>query len=75
MLPVHSYSELKKFTHLVGNYGTAWQNQRKEFSMFGPTLPAFITPNVLQVLQQNYNINLISTSDEDIKAILGLDSL
>ena len=37
----------------------------------GPTLPAFITPNVLKVLQDNYSIRLITTHDEDIKAVLG----
>ncbi|MBW2140801.1 MAG: hydroxylamine reductase, partial [Deltaproteobacteria bacterium] len=37
----------------------------------GPTLPAFITPNVLDVLVKNYNIMPITTPDEDLKAILG----
>jgi hydroxylamine reductase len=36
----------------------------------GPSLPAFITPNVLNVLVQNYNIRPITTPDEDLKAIL-----
>ena len=31
MLPSHGYPELKKYKHLVGNYGSAWQNQQKEF--------------------------------------------
>jgi hydroxylamine reductase len=31
MLPAHAYPELKKHPHLKGNYGTAWQNQQKEF--------------------------------------------
>lgn len=34
MLPAHAYPELKKFPHLVGNWGTAWQNQKKEWSEF-----------------------------------------
>ena len=34
MLPAHGYPELKKYPHLVGNYGTAWQNQQKEFAAF-----------------------------------------
>jgi len=34
MLPAHAYPNLKKYPHLVGNYGTAWQNQRKEFEEF-----------------------------------------
>ncbi|MUM77648.1 hydroxylamine reductase [Pseudodesulfovibrio sp. F-1] len=37
----------------------------------GPSLPAFITPNVLSYLVENYNIAPISTPDEDLKAILG----
>ncbi|MBU1157008.1 MAG: hydroxylamine reductase, partial [Proteobacteria bacterium] len=37
----------------------------------GPSLPAFITPNVLQVLVDNFNIMPITTPDEDLKAILG----
>jgi hydroxylamine reductase len=37
----------------------------------GPSLPAFITPNVLDVLVKNYDIKPITTPDEDIKAILG----
>jgi hydroxylamine reductase len=37
----------------------------------GPSLPAFITPNVLNVLVKNFNIKPITTPDEDLKAILG----
>ena len=32
MLPAHGYPELKKYSHLKGNFGTAWQNQQKEFA-------------------------------------------
>ena len=39
MLPAHGYPGLKKYPHLVGNYGTAWQNQKFEFSLFpGPVV-------------------------------------
>ncbi|HQO37535.1 MAG TPA: hydroxylamine reductase [Candidatus Omnitrophota bacterium] len=39
MLPAHGYPELKKFKHLAGNYGGAWQEQKKEFLSFsGPVL-------------------------------------
>jgi len=34
MLPAHAYPELKKFSNLVGHYGSAWQNQKKEFEEF-----------------------------------------
>jgi hydroxylamine reductase len=37
----------------------------------GPSLPAFITPNVLDVLVKNFDIKPISTPDEDLKALLG----
>ena len=37
----------------------------------GPSLPAFITPNVLNFLVENYNIGPISTAEEDLKQILG----
>jgi len=37
----------------------------------GPSLPAFLTPNVLKVLVDNYNITPITTPDADLKAILG----
>jgi hydroxylamine reductase len=39
----------------------------------GPTPPAFISPNVFKVLQDNYNLQLISTADDDLKAILGAE--
>jgi hydroxylamine reductase len=37
----------------------------------GPSLPAFITPNILQTLVDNFNIMPITTPDEDLNAILG----
>jgi len=37
----------------------------------GPSLPVFLTPNVLNVLVKNYNIKPISTPEQDLKQILG----
>jgi hydroxylamine reductase len=37
----------------------------------GPSLPAFLTPNVLDLLVKNYDIKPITAPDEDLKAILG----
>ena len=37
----------------------------------GPTIPAFVSPNVLQTLVDEYNITPISTPEEDLKKILG----
>lgn len=52
MLPAHAYPEFKQYPHLVSNYGTAWQNQQKEFAAFpGPivmTSNCIINPNVGQ---------------------------
>lgn len=50
MLPAHAYPELKKYPHLVGNYGSAWQNQQKEFANFPGaivmTSNCLLNPNV-----------------------------
>ncbi|CNB99407.1 hydroxylamine reductase [Yersinia frederiksenii] len=50
MLPAHGYPELKRYPHLVGNYGSGWQNQQTEFAKFpGPILMTsncIIDPNV-----------------------------
>jgi hydroxylamine reductase len=50
MLPAHGYPQLKKYSHLAGNYGSGWQNQQIEFAKFpGPvvmTSNCIIDPNV-----------------------------
>jgi hydroxylamine reductase len=39
MLPAHAYPKLKAYPHLKGNFGTAWQNQTKEFDRYSPRDP------------------------------------
>ena len=52
MLPAHGYPGLNKYPHLVGNYGGAWQDQRKEFDAFpGPILK---TTNCIQHPKDSY---------------------
>lgn len=34
MLPAHAYPLFKKYSHLIGNYGSSWSNQREEFEKF-----------------------------------------
>lgn len=59
MLPAHGYPELKKHAHLAGNYGTAWQNQKKEFAAFpGPIL---MTTNCIQEPQVSYAASIFTT--------------
>ncbi|MCF8039126.1 MAG: hydroxylamine reductase [Desulfohalobiaceae bacterium] len=59
MLPTHGYPELKKYPHFYGHYGSAWQNQKKEFAEFpGPIL---MTTNCLQKPQESYKENIFTT--------------
>jgi len=52
MLPAHGYPELRKFKHLVGNYGTAWQNQKKEFDEFSGAI--LVTTNCIMLPKESY---------------------
>ncbi len=59
MLPGHAYPELKKYPHLAGHYGTAWQNQQKELAGFpGPVL---FTTNCIQKPASSYQNNVYTT--------------
>jgi len=59
MLPAHGYPGLKKYKHLVGNYGGAWQDQRKEFEQFpGPIL---MTTNCIQKPKESYKSRIFTT--------------
>ena len=46
MLPTHAYPGLKKYPHLAGHYGTAWQNQKREFAEFPGAI--LMTTNCIQ---------------------------
>jgi hydroxylamine reductase len=52
MLPAHGYPGLKKYPHLYGHYGTAWQNQAKEFAAFPGAI--LMTTNCIQRPQESY---------------------
>ncbi len=59
MLPCHGYPELKKYDHFYGHYGTAWQNQHKEFPGFpGPVL---FTTNCIQKPRDEYKDRIFTT--------------
>jgi len=61
-----SWYEQKAVAILLSLLYLGIQNMR-----LGPSLPAFVTPNVLEVLVKNFNIKPITTPEEDLKAILG----
>ena len=60
MLPCHAYPELKKYPHLKGNFGTAWQNQQKEFD----NIPAAVlfTTNCIMPVKDSYKNRVFTTS-------------
>ncbi len=53
MLPCHAYPGLKKYKHLVGNYGGAWQDQRNEFDEFPGAV--LMTTNCIQKPKESYS--------------------
>ncbi len=59
MLPCHGYPELKKYDHFYGHYGTAWQNQTKEFAEFPGAI--LMTTNCLQKPQEAYKDRIFTT--------------
>ncbi|MBE0584001.1 MAG: hydroxylamine reductase, partial [Desulfofustis sp.] len=59
MLPCHAYPELKKFPHFYGHYGTAWQNQHKEFAEFPGAI--LFTTNCIQKPRESYQANVFTT--------------
>ena len=59
MLPCHGYPELKKYKHFYGHYGTAWQNQHKEFANFPGAI--LMTTNCIQKPLDEYKNNIFTT--------------
>ena len=59
MLPAHAYPELKRYTHLKGNFGTAWQNQQKEFADI--PAPVIFTTNCLMQPKASYADRVFTT--------------
>ena len=59
ILPAHAYPELKKYPHLKGNFGTAWQNQQKEFASL--PAPILFTTNCLMPPKASYADRVFTT--------------
>lgn len=61
MLPTHGYPALKKYPHFYGHFGTAWQNQQKEFATFPGAI--LMTTNCLQKPLPGYADNIFTTGN------------
>lgn len=59
MLPCHAYPGLAKYPHLAGNYGGAWQDQRREFAEFPGAI--IMTTNCIQKPQNSYKHRIFTT--------------
>jgi hydroxylamine reductase len=59
MLPCHGYPKLKQHSHFYGHYGTAWQNQAKEFDDFPGAI--VMTTNCIQKPKDSYKDNIFTT--------------
>lgn len=59
MLPAHAYPKLKAYPHLKGNFGTAWQNQQKEFDAI--PAPVLFTTNCLMPPKPSYADRVFTT--------------
>jgi hydroxylamine reductase len=74
MLPAHGYPGLKKYKHLVGNYGGAWQEQQKEFSAFPGAI--LMTTNCIIKPRDDYKGRIFTRSVvgwPGVKHVTGFD--
>ena len=71
MLPAHAYPELKKFSHLKGNFGTAWQNQQKEFDHI--PAPILYTTNCLMPPKASYKDRVFTTEMVSFPDVVHID--
>lgn len=60
MLPCHAYPKLHEYNHLKGNFGTAWQNQQKEFDNI--PAPVLFTTNCIMPVKDSYKDRVFTTS-------------
>lgn len=61
MMPAHAYPLLKEFPHLVGNFGTAWQNQKFEFAGFPG--PVIVTTNCMLEPRKIYKARVYTMNE------------
>lgn len=71
MLPAHAYPELKKYSHLKGNFGTAWQNQQKEFANVSAAI--LFTTNCIMPVKESYKDRVFTTSVVEYPEMIHID--
>lgn len=71
MLPAHAYPELKKFPHLKGHYGNAWQRQKVDFAKFPGAI--LLTSNCLLEPMPSYQERIFSTNSVGSNHVQHLD--
>jgi hydroxylamine reductase len=73
MLPAHYYPHLKKYSHLVGNYGNAWWKQPEEFETFNG--PILMTTNCIVPPRDSYKSRLYTTGSSGFEGCthIGMD--
>ncbi len=72
MLPAHAYPKLKEFSHLKGNFGTAWQNQQKEFDSI--PAPVLFTTNCLMPIKPSYGDRVYTTGAVAYPEVVHIDA-
>jgi hydroxylamine reductase len=73
MLPAHGYPELRKYKHLVGNYGTAWQNQKEEFDKFPGAI--LITTNCVMIPKDSYKDRMFTCGVAGVAGVRHIEKI
>jgi hydroxylamine reductase len=71
MLPAHAYPAFKAYPHLKGNFGTAWQNQQKEFDNIPGAL--LFTTNCLMPVKESYSDRVFTTAMTGYQGMIHID--
>ncbi|MCK5565262.1 MAG: hydroxylamine reductase [Planctomycetes bacterium] len=71
MLPAHGYPELRKYKHLIGNYGSAWQNQKTEFDAFSGAI--LVNTNCIMIPKDSYKDRLFTTGLAGVEGVTHIE--
>lgn len=67
MLPAHYYPAFKKYSHFVGNYGSSWWSQDKEFASFNG--PILMTTNCIVPVKESYRERMFTTGNAGYEGV------